>query len=255
MKSRGSVTILLSFILITVGIILFLENFNIISVEISNVIARNWPILFVILGLKWFIDSFRTNKGGSWAFGSFLAIYGLLVVLGNYDIISFDFGDIWELWPLLLIYIGLHFLFFTNRKYKKGHGVKVTIDSDHSRMKNNHSFVGSHSFNEENWTVEPLDIWSGVGDYYFDFTKAYIPNTNTPITVRGWIGDIRMLLPEDLPFKVDATTNVGEIKVLDQEASGMTKNLTFQSSDYGQAAQKLTIQLDLQVGDIRIDRV
>ncbi|QHS21619.1 cell wall-active antibiotics response protein [Virgibacillus sp. MSP4-1] len=255
MKPQSLVKVLLSFLLIAAGIFLILENIGIISVEISNIIAKNWPILLIVMGLKWFVDSFRDNKGGSWAFGSFLAIYASLVVLGNYGVLAFGFGDIWALWPLLLIYIGLHFLFFTKRKDKKGNGVKFTIDSDRGNTKNSHSFVGSHNFNEENWTVEPLEMWSGVGDYYFDFTKAYIPNRDTPITIKGWVGDVRMLMPEDVALRIDATASVGDIKVLEKEANGVSKNLVYQSPDYEEAVQRLTIHLHLQVGDIRIDRV
>ncbi|MRG86941.1 cell wall-active antibiotics response protein LiaF [Salinibacillus xinjiangensis] len=255
MKSRSLLTVIVSMILIGLGILLILANFDIISMEISTVIGKNWPLLLVVVGMKWFIDAFRSNRGGSWTAGSFLAIYASLVVLGNYGVLDFGFGDVWELWPLLLVYIGLHSLLFAKKSKKKGKRVKVTFDSDRGEGQNHKSFVGDHSFSEENWNLEPMDLWTGVGDYYFDFTKAYIPDTNTSIQVRGWVGDIRMLMPQDLEFQVQATANVGDIKVLDQEAAGLRKELSYKTQNYDEATRKLTINLDFQVGDIRIDRV
>src|SRR5690606_14234209 len=100
MKSSSLFKILFSFILIVLGSLLILANFDIISVEISSIINKNWPLLLTLIGLKWFFDGIRRKvNGGSWTFGSFLAIYSLLIVLGNYDVIDFGFGDIWTLWP------------------------------------------------------------------------------------------------------------------------------------------------------------
>ncbi|MBB6454684.1 lia operon protein LiaF [Salirhabdus euzebyi] len=259
MKSRSLFTVLLSVTLIGLGVFLILSNFGIISVEISELVSKNWPLLFVIIGLKWFIGGILPGKNGSWTFGSFFIIYGLLVVLGKYDVLDFGFGDIWSLWPLLLIYIGFNSLLFAKGKGEKGKRVKIfTVGNSSSSKdygKNHKTFVGDQNFSEENWTVEPLQMWTGVGDYYFDFTKAYIPDAETPISIKGWVGDIRMLMPEHLAFQVVASVNVGEIQVVDKKSDGLKKEVVYQTPNYEDATKKLTINLQFQVGDIRIDRV
>jgi lia operon protein LiaF len=257
MKSRSLFHILFSLVLIGLGVILILVNFGVISVEITDLIKKNWPALIALLGLKWFWDGIRPSGDGSWTMGSFLAIYGTLIVLGRNDVIDFDFSDIWTLWPLLLIYIGVHSLLFSKRKKRNGKKVKITFD--HSDKEKYYSLkknlVGDQNYFEENWTVEPLDLWSGVGNYYFDFTRSYIPEGNTPINIRGWVGDIRMIIPENLGFQVEASTKVGEIKIFNERAEGLKREIFYQSPNYHEATKKLTIKLKLKVGDIRIDQV
>ncbi|WP_102027973.1 cell wall-active antibiotics response protein LiaF [Salirhabdus sp. Marseille-P4669] len=258
MKSHSLFKIVVSFILIGVGVLLILANFGVISVEISSIIEKNWPILIALVGLKSFIDGIRSNvSGGSWTFGSFLLIYGVLVVLGRNGVLDFGFGDIWTLWPLLLIYIGVHSLVFTKHKGNKGKRVKITFDSDNEKQyrKNQKNFVGDQSFSDENWTVEPMELWNGVGEYYFDFTKAYIPEGETPISIKGWVGDVRMLMPENLAFQVEAAANIGSIKILNQQADGLRREVFYQTPDYEEATRKLSIKLQIQVGEIRIDQV
>lgn len=257
MKSSSLFKILFSFILIVLGSLLILANFDIISVEISSFINKNWPLLLTLIGLKWFIDGIRPKvKGGSWTFGSFLAIYSLLVVLGKYDVIDFGFGDIWTLWPLLLIYIGIHSLLFTRGgRRKKEKMFHISFDTDHNKKYRNSTFVEDIHFAEENWTLEPLDLWTGVGNYYFDFTKAYIPEGETPIKLEGWVGDVRMLMPENLAFRIEASANVANIKILNNSADGIRKDYYYETPDYDIATKKVHIVMQFQVGDIRIDQV
>ncbi len=42
--------------------------------------------------------------------GAFFVILGILFLLNNFNLFNFDFGDIFRLWPIVLIYIGVGML-------------------------------------------------------------------------------------------------------------------------------------------------
>ncbi|MBO8156201.1 MAG: cell wall-active antibiotics response protein [Bacillaceae bacterium] len=267
--------------LVVIGILLILSNLDIISLEISDAVVKSWPFFIVLLGWSIFISDFKPGGDGSWEVGSFFLVYGILVWLGNFNVISFGLGDIWRLWPLLFIYIGVNLL-FRNKKKRKKHkivtgksgkqvtinidpdsikeGVKSSIDmqkikeavKDSSKYK---SFLGDYNFSDPNWVVEPMDLWTGVGDIDFDFTKAYIPDKETVISLRGWVGDVRMLVPDDLDFRIEAHTNVGDIHIFDKKADGLNRKMVYQTPGYDEASRKLTIYMHYQVGDIRVNKV
>lgn len=260
---KGFMNILLALLFIVIGLILVLQNFGVVD----NALEFSWmailSALLVIIGLKLWVDAI-IGKGGSWIVGSFLSIFGALVLLGKMDMIAFQLTDILKLWPLLFIYIGLGMFLGKKRKHKVEisyeNGEELLEDEKAPESKPHNSkkqafVVGDQKYNSENWKVEPLDIKNAVGDYHFDFTKAFIPDRDTPITIKGWAGDIKMIMPEYLEFRVEASMMAGEINILDQTAEGINRKLTFETENYAHTSRRLTIKLDVKAGDIRINRV
>lgn len=244
--------ILLASLLVIIGGVLLLSNLNIISLEMNWSWINIYPFLLLFIGLKLWIDAL-SKRGGSWIGGSFLTIFSGLLILDRFGILAFTFSDIWQLWPLLFIYIGFSIFF-----KRSGANFKYEYDSESSsssRPKSRHMMIGDHSFNEDNWKVEPMNLWNGVGDYKFDFTRAFIPDLDTPITVRGWVGDVKMLVPKHVPFRIDAKVKTGDIRVAGHKADGMHRSLQFETEDYSSATRRLTINIDLGVGSIRVEQV
>lgn len=255
MKNISISKIVVAFAFIAVGLLLILANLDVISLEMNEAFIFLYPILFVIIGLKLVIDGLR-GASDSWPVGVFLLVFGGLLVLDRFDVISFRFGDIWSLWPLILIFIGIS-MFKPKRKSKH---VEITTDSDDEqpkkeRKKKRNFSVGDHNFNEQNWKVEPMDLWNAIGDYHIDFTKAFIPEKDTPITISGVIGDVKILMPENVAFRIDARIKTGDIKVLDERSEGINRRLSYQTPDYDEATRKITLDVDFKIGDIRVDKV
>ncbi|WP_164908491.1 cell wall-active antibiotics response protein LiaF [Halobacillus litoralis] len=245
--------IILAVLLVVVGVVLLLSNLNIISLEMKLSWVNIYPVIFIILGLKIWMDTIL-KQGGSWIFGSFLTIFGGLLFLDRLDVFGFSFSQVWQLWPLLFIYIGFSiFLGRSNKKYI----FEYDSGTSHSRGRNKSKrmIVGDHSFNQDNWKVEPMNLWNGVGDYKFDFTRAFIPDEDTPIAVRGWVGDVKVIIPKHVPFRVEAVIKVGDIKVVGHNAEGVNRTLQYETDDYALATRRLTFQIDLGIGDIKVVQV
>jgi len=243
----------LAFILISVGAALVLANIGIIDFSFNNIWLYIYPLLFMILGIKWIADRIR-HRGGSWAFGSFFFIFGTLLLLDRFNIITFHFDDVFKLWPLLIVYIGFSFIGSTR-------GYKRTFD--HRRKKNRMNdtgdfgmfTVGSYEYNQPNWKVEPMYLKNMAGDFYFDFSKAFIPEKEIPITIHSLAADVHIIVPGNIAFRVDASVMAGDIDVVGQQKDGINRAMTYETLNYEQAIQKLDLFIKLRSGAIKVVKV
>lgn len=236
-----------AFLLIGAGVILLLTNMNIISLEMNLSWGMIYPFIILLFGLRmWSGALFK--KAGSWVTGSFLSVFAALLILDRFGVMIFRFWDIWQLWPLLFVYIG-----FGIMKGRSGGSDARYFDKPLPASRT--MAVGDLSFTEENWKVEPMNVWSAVSDYKFDFTKAFIPDEDIPIRVAGWAGDVRMFVPKQVPFRVDAKVKAGDIKVAGQKADGINRFIQYETRDYQEARRKLTIQIELTAGSIKVVQV
>lgn len=234
---------------VLVGVLLLLGNFNMLSFEYPFNWEYIYPVLLLGIGMKLWFDNI-TGHGGSWVLGSFFTLVGALLLLDRFELLVFTFGDIPVLWPIISVYIGLH-LFVKGTKRTR---------SKPSKKRRNHAKgtgfgVGSVSYKQDNWKVEPMDLSMGIGDFEFDFTRAFIPEEETPINLHGWVGDVKMLIPKHVPFKAEAYIKTGDITIAGENTGGVSRHLVYESEDYDCATRRLTIYIDLKIGQIQIDHV
>ena len=266
MKTFNQKMIAILFVLI--GIMLLLVNLGVISLEIKEYFVTYYPVLIVLLGLKWLIDSVVFGKNVLFI-SLVLVVFGSLLLLDRLDVLVFEFQMIWKLWPLLFIYFGLR-LFIKKRPIKltvtKGeydfdlfsngevNEFSEGVERESSPQKRIIT-IGELKMNKPNWAVEPLTLKTVVGDYYFDFSKAYIPDKETKIRIKGVVVDLKMLIPEDLPIRIETSVKMGKIRVFDESSQGKKCRIFYESANYDSATRKLDIELDLKIGDVRIDRI
>ncbi|HLR09730.1 MAG TPA: hypothetical protein VK136_10850 [Bacillota bacterium] len=60
----GFLTYLVAFSLMALGVVLLLMNIGVVDLDFHKAWHYFYPLLFLIVGLKWLIDYFR-NQGGS----------------------------------------------------------------------------------------------------------------------------------------------------------------------------------------------
>lgn len=285
----------LAFLLVGAGVFLLLINLGILPLDMLEVWEYFYPLVFMALGGKWIIDGFSSrgrrrrrghDRSHGWFWGLAFLTVGTLLLLNKLEIIVFNLRMTWQLWPLLLIYLGISIISGHSRKITWSMEDEYTDDyqtrgktescrrekttdsggpshgssrSEWQDSQNNcrggANFIRSIKYDKPNWTVDPMDIWQGVGDYHFDFSRAYIPEKETLIKLSGWVGDIDIFLPGDVAFKVDAQANVGDMHVLGQKQDGLNPYVHYKSLDYDEAARKLAFEFDFKVLDLHIERV
>lgn len=260
---------LIAIIFVFIGILLLLVNIGVISLEIKEHFVTYYPVLIVLLGLKFLADTIFYQRRALFI-SVFLLAFGGLLLMDRAGYLVFEFRMFWKLWPLLIIYLGVRL--FINKRPVKVSFTKGDTDFDFSNLYNSSEermeqqetkeagtkkviTIGDMKMNKQNWAVEPLTVWNVVGDYYFDFSKAYIPDKETNIQIKGVVADLKMLIPEDLPIKVIAKVKIGQLNIFGNSSEGKGNKLFYESPNYGEATRKLNIVLDMKIGDVRIDRV
>ncbi|MBT2694401.1 cell wall-active antibiotics response protein [Bacillus sp. ISL-55] len=255
MRTRSMNQIAAAVILSGLGVILLLVNLGVISLEIKELFVVTYPFLLIVYGLVVLLKS-------QFGWGGFIVLFSSLLILDRFNVIDFHFLDVWKLWPLLLIYFGFAML-FRNKKIKviyqsdfpSAQQIDNTPGAETTLKKIRGVSIGKVTFKKQNWAVEPMDLYNMVGEYFIDFSKGFIPDRETPIRVRGWVGEVKMLIPEDVPVKIDAVIGVGEVKLFDYAQEQIKHVVAYKSDDYDQAVRKLNITIELKIGSVRIDRV
>ncbi|TLS38877.1 cell wall-active antibiotics response protein LiaF [Pseudalkalibacillus caeni] len=228
---------LAAIIFVGIGILLLLVNIGIISMEITEAFVFFYPFIILLVGLKWLIEAIIPSIWKrNWFWGLFFVTLGGLLVADRFDVITFTFGMVWKLWPLVIIYFGLKMLF----RIRKNKGFSMVADK---------------KFEDPNWSVEPFDDWKAVADYDFDFTKAFIPDKETEIKLSGWVGDIKVIIPEEVPFMIKGRAKVTSLKIGGYSDDGVGNEIFYKTKEYDSATRKITFLLDFSVLDLRVDRV
>ncbi|HEY4600083.1 MAG TPA: cell wall-active antibiotics response protein LiaF [Cerasibacillus sp.] len=256
---RGIFYYMIAFFLIGFGVLLIFENLGIMSFSFKTGWHYLYPVLIIFLGMKWVSDRFR-YRGGSLFFGSLFILFGSLLLLDRFQVITFHFKDIFKLWPLLIIYFGFSLLKGSRpvvvMNWSKGKSDADDIFDDEKVDDKGSMFsVGNYEYNQPNWKVEPMSLRSLAGDFFFDFSKAFIPEKKIPILIDSLAGDVHVLIPEHVEFRVRAHVVAGEIDVVGQSTDGINRTFTFETPGYGFSEQKLDFQIRLKAGSIRINYV
>lgn len=230
-------------LLILFGILLLLVNINVISLEINDFFVTFYPVLILIVGLKWLFEGILSKGEKGWFVGFFLLLFGALLSLDRLGYMTFTFWMIWKLWPVLLIYIGMKLFSKDSKK------ISITVSKKDAMA------IGDYVNNSENWPVEDMNLKRGVGDVHLDFSKAFIPDKDTKIDISGWVGDVTLLIPEDLPVWIEAKIKTGSIEIFDNEAGGINRSYSYKSQNFDEETRKLTININVRVGAIQVNKV
>ncbi|MGG7621574.1 cell wall-active antibiotics response protein LiaF [Bacillus coreaensis] len=246
--------------LLLVGGVLLLVNIGVISLEITELFVVSYPFLLFVIATILFIKALveRVNL----FFSLFLLLFSSILIFDRFGKLDFGFWEFWKLWPYMIIYIAVSIL--TRRNKIKFHfqedmpidAFRTMSEKGRKKRKRARGFsIGDVSFKQANWSVEPMELYNTIGDYFIDFSQAYIPEKETPIIVQGWIGDVKMIIPEDVPVFVQSYIKVGDIRIFDKETDSINRGLTYQSPGYEEAVRKLKISIELKIGSVRIDKV
>lgn len=190
--------ILWGIVLIAVGLILGLNALDITDI---NIFFDGWWTLFIIVPC--FIDLFKEKDKTGNIIG---IIIGLLLLLSCQDILEFDI--IWKLFiPIVLVIIGLSFIFKNSFENKVNKKIKELNTNDKEKGKYCATFSGQKvDFTNEEFTGCTIDaVFGSVG---LDLTNAIIKE-DTVINVSAVFGGVDIHVPNNVNVMVNATSIFG----------------------------------------------
>ncbi len=105
------------------------------------------------------------------------------------------------------------------------------------------------------WQVADEEIWIGVGNVRLDMTEADIPVGETRLRIFGFVGDVRLLVPQGVGVSVSSTSFVADVRVLGQKRESFLMPIQFASEDYETAERKVHVEMGYFVGNLRVRQV
>lgn len=235
----------IALIIILSGSLLLLENLDVYAFNLDDVFPYILASFLFLLGIYLFIKGLQGFTG--LFTGVFLAVYGVLVFLGQQNLIDFDFDDVFDLWPLILIFIGLSLLGVTSKvkekMWKRQAKQRRTNQKKHSIGEEHHTGV---------WHVKPTHRSNLFGQQSFDFTDAKLEEGETPFTLTGLAGEFIIILPEEMAVNLYAEVMAGEIMLFQQKTEGINKEMVYETDNYTEATHKLKLNIRLKSGSVRI---
>lgn len=297
MNTNSPAKIFLGLLFVGAGIVYILILTGVISGDAGNIIAIYWPLAIVALAGYKLIDSIiKKNiikKKYSKIYWSLAFIIIGAVLLENRltanEMDSF-FTEPISLWgilfALIIIYIGTMIIFFKPRIFINSDkdieiGFKdCTEDEDgedgekkdnkrrtgNKKCKKEHSsFIGELRLGDNPWVLDDASYSLGVGDINIDLTTALLEEGITNLNISGWVGDMNVIIPEDMAVDITANVNIGSVEIFGTQKefsrhknkkSGISSNmLTYKSENYEQEIKKLRITANMNIGEIIFKRV
>ncbi|WP_170006660.1 cell wall-active antibiotics response protein LiaF [Bacillus fonticola] len=250
-----------------VGILLFivggyflLSNLGIISSEMKSKFGLLLSVGLAAVGLYWTGKGLKEGRFYLLTVGSWIALVGGLQTGSYFGVVEFQYSDWFDLWPIVLVAFAVWLLLPKRMRVSKWS--KSTewkrYSSKRNPPKQGNMMIGSLSFNHPDWQAKSSTLSSAIVDYYMDFSKAYISEEEIHVVLKGWVGDVHVLIPEDLPVAISAKVGTGDLDAffLGNSVSGVGGSVhEFVSPGYDIAKKRLRLEVYLSIGSVEIEKV
>lgn len=113
--------------------------------------------------------------------------------------------------------------------------------------------VGDRTYRPTSVAELPEAYELGVGSLVIDLRDVDFPADNTDLTVRLNVGDLRIMLPEDIVVATDSSVGIGDLKVLDRHESGFGPHIQVFDDPPGNTGV-LTLETRVGIGNVEVQR-
>jgi lia operon protein LiaF len=114
------------------------------------------------------------------------------------------------------------------------------------------SLIGDFHLTSGRFELDHLQIWHGIGNVVIDLSRAILLREEAVLSVEGWIGDVTIYVPVDLPVSVSAEVSVGDLEVFGHRQGGISRSIIIRSENFDQDAQRILLHVSLLVGDVKV---
>lgn len=174
------------------------------------------------------------KKPALWVGGAMIAL-GIILFVGTLTRVN-----IWPyVWPSLIILLGVLLLV-------------------RPRMLGSQTNVDFHLLGDvhlgSDWPVHSQEIWNVIGDTVLDLSRADFPEGETNLRVMGFVGDVKVRLPEAVGVKLNATGLVVDGNLFGMKDTGIFTPVQLESDNYASAAQRVNIETGYFIHEINLER-
>jgi predicted membrane protein len=167
--------------------------------------------------------------------GAALIVLGLLALISAW--IGVDFCAL--VLPLLLVAAGIYIL--VRPRYAPS-GTAM-----HVRLLGNIKRTGA-------WVALDEELWVLVGDAIFDLTQATLPPGETVIRVLGFVGDLKLVVPDTIPVAITSVAFVTTSRVFGEKRDTFLAPFETATEGYAAADSKLRFEIWRFVAGVKVRR-
>lgn len=178
--------------------------------------------------------------------GWIILIIGLLFLLEN---ILREFNAwrfIGNLWPLILILIGLYIIVNRWRFSHKASGADWETRS---------RFVGELKTSYSGHEIGDVSVSLFIGELSIDLAGVRLLTGENRLNASFGIGEATIYVPTGFPLRVTAQAFAGELKYDRHKSGGIFPKLEQIDDDYQSSEKKLHINVDGFVGELTIQKI
>lgn len=162
--------------------------------------------------------------------GYILLAIGVLILLSNHLSIV-----------IAIILISLGYFYIKSKKIHR--------DDSYLQKQN---LLESIKWDKDAWVLKNMSLWSVIGEINMDMSLALMEKEETILILQGIIGDIDIIVPEDLGVSVSASVLFGQVDVGNEKEAGVMNKIVWQSPNYDSSENKVKLILSYIIGDIDI---
>jgi hypothetical protein len=170
-------------VLIAIGAIFLLSNLHIFD---ARDLFRYWPAILIAIGIVKLVDS---NDGSGRGAGAVLLGVGGVFMARALGYLSVR---VWDLWPLILIGVGLMMLLERSNLFELG--LKLGPDGKGGRKESAFFSGGRRVIVDQNFTSAKFDAL--FGGFEIDMRKAAMAGDEAVLELNAVFGGIEVRLPE-----------------------------------------------------------
>jgi lia operon protein LiaF len=113
-------------------------------------------------------------------------------------------------------------------------------------------FIGDMFVDCSGTELQNLEISSFLGDVEVKLHGGRLGQGLNRMIVSGFIGDVRILVPEGMAVFAQSSNFIGDIEMMGKRSSGIGNSLDAQTKDYAEAPSRLYIASNHFIGDVRV---
>lgn len=180
-------------------------------------------ILFILLGIR----ALRTDEVKK---GYIMLGIGAILIIGHFF-----------MFIVAIVFISLGFYFL---KTKQNHWKGAYLNSQ--------KIIQSLQWNKKPWSLHSMSTWNVIGEIKLDFGLAIWEEPEVTIILQGVIGDIDVIVPENVGIIVTGSVIFGQIEVELKKEAGMLNKIIWQSPNYPICTNKVKLHIAYIIADVDV---
>lgn len=104
------------------------------------------------------------------------------------------------------------------------------------------------------WEVGNEEFWLGIGDVRLDMAEASIPPGETTLRFFGFVGDVRLYVPQGIGLSVSSTAFITDARILGVKRESVFGSFHWASDGFEMAERRIRLELVYFISSPRIER-